>query len=672
MKPPLFKIWRVLLPVLLFSLTACESESTPSRSSYNDDPYRAINASNHTGKKIALVIGNWLYQFKPLNNPKNDARQMAQLLENLGFEVIHKKNLGLEQMEDEVLKFKLKLAKGQVGLFYFAGHGLEVEGKNYLLPTDLRLPETQLIKRKSVEAQWVVDVMENTSSQVNIVILDACRTFPRPDKTRATNQDYGLAAMNAPRGTLIGFATGHGQSTSDGKKGTNGLYTGHLLKFMRQPGLTIEEVFKKTRQQIALETRNKQVPPVYDSLIGEFCLVSCPKSKQEQEQREKNLQAKLKRERREKEDLQRQLDALKNQPVSVVPQRQPEKAEILSLLRQCEAYFKADYLTTSPTGTAATAFACYKNVLQKDKDNTESLVGLEKITTRYAKLTEQVLDQKKWEKAKEYLARLRQVNPESPKLVALTARFENINGIIGKVFSDRLKDGSKGPEMVWIPAGSFRMGDIQGGGGDDEKPVHRVSVNRFAMGRYEVTFAEYDKFVQATERKKPNDQGWGRGNRPVINVSWRDAVAYAEWLSQQTSKQYRLPTEAEWEYAARAGTETKYWWGDEIGSNKANCYKDYCGDNFKYTSPVNSFDPNPFKLYNILGNVWEWTCSEYENKYKGKEKRCLSKKHANNESLLVLRGGSWFYEPGYMRSAFRGRGGPTYRDRDYGFRLARL
>ncbi|OAD22053.1 Sulphatase-modifying factor domain protein [Candidatus Thiomargarita nelsonii] len=134
----------------------------------------------------------------------------------------------------------------------------------------------------------------------------------------------------------------------------------------------------------------------------------------------------------------------------------------------------------------------------------------------------------------------------SPVVVAPTST--------GKYFRDRLKDGTQGPEMVWIPAGSFRMGDIQGGGDSDEKPVHKVSITqRFAIGRYEVTFAEYDKFAQATGREKPSDRGWGRGNRPVINVSWDDAVAYTKWLSQQTGQKYRLPTEAQWEYAARGG-----------------------------------------------------------------------------------------------------------------------
>jgi len=242
---------------------------------------------------------------------------------------------------------------------------------------------------------------------------------------------------------------------------------------------------------------------------------------------------------------------------------------------------------------------------------------------------------------------------------------------MAKIFvSDSLADGGFGPEMVWIPAGSFKMGDIQGGGLNREKPVHEVSVGRFAMGKYEVTFAEYDKFAEATGRKKPDDQGWGRDNRPVINVSWHDATAYAEWLSQQTGQTYRLPTEAEWEYAARAGTKTKYWWGNEIGTNKANCSNGSCKDSFRYTAPVGSFAANPFKLYDILGNVWEWTCSQYESKYSGQEQRCAKKSNKNNR--LSLRGGSWGGGSAGMRSAFRFVRRPTYRSGGVGFRLARL
>jgi formylglycine-generating enzyme required for sulfatase activity len=237
----------------------------------------------------------------------------------------------------------------------------------------------------------------------------------------------------------------------------------------------------------------------------------------------------------------------------------------------------------------------------------------------------------------------------------------------GKVVRDRLTDGSYGPEMVVIPAGKFRMGDIQGGGYSNEQPVHEVSIKSFAMGRYEVTFAEYDKFAEATGRNKPSDSGWGRGNRPVINVSWHDATAYANWLTEQTGHQYRLPTEAEWEYAARAGTETKYWWGNDVGSNQANCAKYSCRDSFEYTAPVGSFKPNPFGLYETAGNVWEWTCSEYQDKYTGKEQHC-----AKSAGRFAARGASWGSGASWARSAFRFWGTPTYRDVDDGVRLARI
>jgi formylglycine-generating enzyme required for sulfatase activity len=296
----------------------------------------------------------------------------------------------------------------------------------------------------------------------------------------------------------------------------------------------------------------------------------------------------------------------------------------------------------------------------------------------YVDLVRGALKKKQVDSAEHYLASLRSVSPGSAQLPELETSLSALRAserdtfVAGKVFHDRLQDGSNGPKMVWIAGGRFKMGDIQGGGSSNEQPVHEVSVGRFAMGCYEVTFAEYDKFAEATGRNKPPDSGWGRGNRPVIYVSWYDATAYAEWLSEQTGQKYRLPTEAEWEYAARAGTTTKYWWGNKIGSNKANCWKFFCGDSFKYTAPVGSFAPNAFGLYDTVGNVWEWTCSEYEDKYSGKEQRCLSKNIANNKSHFVLRGGAWDIGARWTRSASRDWRQPAVRGRLDGFRLARL
>jgi len=237
------------------------------------------------------------------------------------------------------------------------------------------------------------------------------------------------------------------------------------------------------------------------------------------------------------------------------------------------------------------------------------------------------------------------------------------------IIRDRLRNGYLGPEMVVMAAGRFRIGDIQGQGNNNEQPVHWVTVeNHFAIGRYEVTFAEYDRFADATGRKKPNDEDWGRGHRPVINVSWYDAAAYAEWLSQETGHQYRLPTEVEWEYAARAGTMTQYWWGDQIELNLAHC--NGCSQERKTTAPIGSFAPNPFGLYDMMGNVREWTCSEYEERYRGKAQLCITRQTSSN--YRVERGGSWTHSPTDMRVSSRYKGLPKARSVNVGFRVVRI
>jgi len=238
----------------------------------------------------------------------------------------------------------------------------------------------------------------------------------------------------------------------------------------------------------------------------------------------------------------------------------------------------------------------------------------------------------------------------------------------GQVFRDRLADGTEGPAMVVIPAGEFWMGAPEHEAGRYRDEIRQqVQVARFAMGRFEVTFAEYDRFIEATGREKPEDAGWGRGRQPAIHVSWHDATAYAAWLSAQTGEVYRLPTEAEWEYAARAGSDSAYWWGDGIGVNRANCHG--CGSPHDNTraAPVGSFEPNAFGLYDTVGNVWEWTCSAYDADYEGLEQRCRERGHGNR----VFRGGAWADGPRWVRVAHRHRDSPTGYSNSRGFRLAR-
>ena len=236
------------------------------------------------------------------------------------------------------------------------------------------------------------------------------------------------------------------------------------------------------------------------------------------------------------------------------------------------------------------------------------------------------------------------------------------------LFQDMLQDGSLGPEMIWISEGTFSMGDIQDTGYQNEQPVHTVSVDAFAMGRYEITFAEYDIFAHATGGRLPDDGDWGRGTRPVINVSWIDATAYTTWLSDETGKTYRLPTEAEWEYAARAGTETDYWWGNDIGSHQANC-KNECGDSFEYTAPVGSFDPNPWGLHDTAGNVWEWVQDWYDYYNSGSIQNPTG---PNTGDSRLIRGGGWFGGALNTRASQRNYQEPDTRRYSFGFRILRM
>ena len=239
-----------------------------------------------------------------------------------------------------------------------------------------------------------------------------------------------------------------------------------------------------------------------------------------------------------------------------------------------------------------------------------------------------------------------------------------------EVFRDRLRSGGAGPAMVVLPTGRFRMGDLSGDGYDDERPVRTVTISRrIAMGQYPVTFEDYDLYVLAMGAKRPGDEGWGRGIRPVINVNWADAQAYATWLSAQTGKTYRLPSESEWEYAARAGTETAYSWGDEIGVNRANGADSGRAWGGRQTSPVGSFAPNGFGLYDMHGNVWEWVEDCWHDNYEGAPSDGSAWTSGGDSHERVVRGGSWGRYPRLLRSATRVRFTPSYRYINLGFRL---
>ncbi|MYJ74140.1 MAG: formylglycine-generating enzyme family protein [Gammaproteobacteria bacterium] len=244
----------------------------------------------------------------------------------------------------------------------------------------------------------------------------------------------------------------------------------------------------------------------------------------------------------------------------------------------------------------------------------------------------------------------------------------------GETFSDPLSAGGQGPQMVVVPAGNFRMGCISGQSCFDiERPVREITIPQaFAVSKYEVTFEDYDRY---THPNRVDSQGWGRGRRPVINVSWSDAQEYVEWLSRQTGQTYRLLSEAEWEYVARAGSSSAYTWGNAIGTNRANCDDvgeefGICGDQWEKTAPVGSFQANAFGVHDMHGNVNEWVQDCWHGSYAGAPSDGSAWDSAYC-SRRVVRGGSWLNYPRFLRSSFRGWNSSGERGDYLGFRVAR-
>jgi hypothetical protein len=225
----------------------------------------AVEKSAPAERRVALVIGNGAYASAPLKNPPNDARDMAGALRRLGFTVIEKINVPQKEMNRAIAEFGEKLNASTMALFFYAGHGMQVKGKNYLLPIDARINSESSVRAEAVDVDAVLD--QFAASPLNVVILDACRNNPFERKFRSVGG--GLAQMDAPKGTLIAYATAPGKVASDGD-GRNGLYTQELLRHLQTPGLSVEVVFKRVRAGVARATGDAQIPWEASSLTGEF------------------------------------------------------------------------------------------------------------------------------------------------------------------------------------------------------------------------------------------------------------------------------------------------------------------------------------------------------------------------------------------------------------------
>ncbi len=681
--------------------------------------------------RLALVIGNSAYSNAPLTNPVNDARDMAVKLRSLGFEVAHKQNITRKQMRDSVRQFSKKLRKlGGTGLFFYAGHGLQVNGQNYLVPVKADIREEFDVPDQSLSANYVPNAMESADNYMNIVIIDACRDNPFARGWRSSVR--GLARMDPPNGSIIAYATGPGKTAADGD-GRNGTYTHHLLKNMDKPGLTLEQVFKRTRQGVEKDTSGKQTPWEESSLRGDFYFlknininVEKP-TDQTTGQYTNNADAEITfwnsiKDKQNPAYLNAYIKkfpqgiyielakialsdnaALEQRKTILTIQTSPKNAQvrILNIKPKYRSGMDLPYgryliEVTQPTYQRHTEWIILQNenhvhrvnliedasVISAVKkpmttpglqENKEIIYGILKLKTSPANAQVSML-------GNEYDYQYGMQLPTRTYRLQISANgfhHQTINVDIKQGINHievELKPGMGVPEMIRIASGSFVMGSNHGD--SDEQPSHKVNVQAFEIGRFEVTFVEYDTFAQETGRTKPDDMGWGRNKRPVVNISWRNAVYYTEWLSQKTGKHFRLPTEQEWEYVAQAGRQTRFYFGNNYSqlcqfANGADLSTDFtwrnrgCNDGYrKQTSPVGKFEANLFGVYDMYGNVWEWVadCWTENYSYPSPDIRNCQK---------VLRGGAWDSAPTSLRGTNRSKNSMTSKHHNFGFRIAR-
>ena len=536
--------------------------------------------------RVALVIGNSAYERQPLRNPVNDAQAMSARLRSLGFVVIERNNLRIRQIGSTLREFRSQLKPGAVALVFYAGHGLQVKGENYLPAVDAQIDGEEDVPNQSLAVRQIMDVLADSGSRLNLVFLDACRNNPYSVSFRSASQ--GLSRENVPSGTLMSFATRPGGVADDGA-GRNGLYTSALLQAMTEVNQPIERVLKSVVTQVRAASNNRQEPWMEGSISGDFCFGGCT-------------------------------PAAAAAPSAL--QLEEKFWEHSVAIGNREAY--EAYLAQYPQGRYAAL----------------ARAGISRLTAPVA------------------AASLPVPNNPTPQTQRPQAVQASALSALGTVF----KDCDECPEMVAIPGGSFLMGSPDGEGATDERPQRRVQVGAFAVGRFEVTQRQWFAVMGTRPSRFTGD------DRPVENVSWDDANTYVSRLSQRTGRRYRLPSEAEWEYAARAGSSTPYYFGSD--TSRLGSYAWFDSNSSRNTQPVGRLQPNAFGLYDMLGNVWEWVEDCWNGNYSGAptDGRAWT---AGDCGRRVLRSGSWFTPPRFNRVAMRAASDREDRYDVRGFRVAR-
>lgn len=595
-------------------------------------------------KRVALVIGNNAYEkLRPLEKAGNDAGAIRDLLVSKEFDVIFKTDTDLKTFKQSLFDFSAKIGPDDIAVFYYAGHGAALNGVNYLMPVDVPLPvvsdpnhlenlqedevraEQERLAEYSVKESLVLGQIAKRKPKVSLVILDNCRNNPlrvedagdSPFRDAASGDivfgaDTNTGEKKQSEGMIIVYSASFGQRALDLVPGQetapNSPFTTALLENFKTPGLGLKQVIQKTREdiyQLAKSINYSQSPAVYDQLFGDDVYLS-------------------------------------------------GKPAIL----------------TKDAGEAALAAAGDNRAMLKVV--IESFPG-----TVWAKLAAVKLE--------EQVAVLAPPKPAEPECAGIATTVQGETRCLNP--GDAFTDCVNCPEMVVVPAGSFMMGSLAGEADrqEDEGPQHKVTLSKsFAVGKFEVTRGQFAEFVKdanytpgsscwiwnGTEWKDTAGESWKdtgykqTDEHPVACVSWDDAQAYIKWLSKKSGVGYRLLTEAEFEYANRAGTTTAFPTGESITTAQANFNNEK-----QATTVIGAYAANKFGLFDMAGNVWEWTEDCYEDSYKNAS--IVGKATQGSSCARVKRGGGCSIDSQVLRSADRNGVTSDLRDFDLGFRLAR-
>ena len=676
-----------------FSFTAAATASIP----VTDTSPRTI------APRVALVVGNTRYHSNPLRTSSADANAIAGLLRDRGFDVIQIENASFEILEQALLELNARLGETGTGLFYFAGHGLQTAESVLLLPVDTDSTSLDTMQRTALSVDRIIRQMSlGRPGQPNLLIIDSCLNNPYQLSARTRPGVGHLPEL--PAETLIAFATAPGAVAYEGME-QQGIYAQALMNALGKPGLDASTVFDDVQHTVRVRTRNQQVPWVLSSLDSPLLL--SPDSVQAREAFTTSHHPGVL--------SLAQLTAMPTR--GILPKDGDAQYELefwQSIKNSTDAADYEAYLEAYPDGKFA---PLAKSRAQRYKKSTpepdrQPAFVVNELDDQYEVIRNANMRQTPSSKSRR-LAELQSgssvhVTGQLADKQWYQVRFAGMTGYIyaellrkpvakpapkakpapepkpkpiarptpqpvkvlpvrpGKI--EEIRDCPSCPVMLALPAGNFTMGASRGD--RSEKPAHKVSINKpFAIGKYEVTVAQWNECHTAGACSyKPDFDP--QENSPIRDISWSDAREYTKWLSTVTQKPYRLPTEAEWEYAARGGTDTTYWWGNEVGTGQADCKN--CGGKWNKKSPaaVDAFPANPFGLYGTSGGVWEWVADCWHKTYKGAPKDGTAWSR-NDCRENVIRGGAWRNDASYIHSASRFKYDTHVRYLLNGFRVAR-